>query len=877
MAAQRNTPDSPGDPGLEVILTHEHADFDAIAAMVGWRRLRPGAWGVLPKRLNHNVSAFLAERGVDLGLRPAEDLPPRPLAHVWLVDCRQARRLPGMGQDTRWTVIDHHPLRRKSSRSSVTYEVERVGATATIICERLQAAAVRPTEIEATLLLLGIYEDTGCLTFGQTTQRDLSAAAWLLGAGADLAAIGRYLRYPLSEAGAGLLGQLLATAEQHDFGGQSVVIATAAARGLDDEIATFARRLMELLEPRAAFVLVELERHIQLVARSTGDGVDAGRVAAALGGGGHCRAAAAVLRGLTLAEARQRLVDTLPDAVTPAVRVRDVMSPAPIVTVRSEQAIGEAHALARRYGHEGYPVVKGNQVVGIVTRHALDRAVDHGMVDQPVARLLSNRLPAVAPQDAVDQVRQVMVEHDVGQVPVVENGRLVGIVTRTDLVRQWSWAGCLERQAARVDLAAVLPAESLQAIEQVAEVAAEQGVHVYLVGGLPRDILLGTPPGPDIDIVVEGDAESLARQIAQRYGGSVRSHQRFGTAKWIGPQLTIDLVSARAEYYTEPTALPKVRRGSLRSDLRRRDFTINAIAIDLDPRRLGQIVDPFRGAADLANRRIRVLHSLSFVDDPTRILRAVRLSHRLDFELETRTAELIPHATELLERLSGARLLAELLQLCREPDPQTTMERLADLNVLKAIQPGLVPGQRTGALLDALPAAWSFWQRLALGARLAAQPSDEHRLLLWLLEQDPTVATAAARRLDMAGRWLRLLAAALQVRHGGSLAAAGELPASAVYAALCRLPAEAVLLGWLVSSDPELRRHLRHYAAELVTVQPLVRAADLVALGIPRGPLYRRILDALRSARLDGRVLSREDELALATKMAQESGEGLEV
>ncbi len=422
----------------------------------------------------------------------------------------------------------------------------------------------------------------------------------------------------------------------------------------------------------------------------------------------------------------------------------------------------------------------------------------------------------------------------------------------------------------RVDLGLALAGESLRAIEQVAEVAAHQGTAVYLVGGVPRDLLLGVAPGPDIDIVVEGDAEALAQQVAARHGGEVRAHRRFGTAKWIRPSLTIDLVSARSEHYVAPTALPTVQLGSLRSDLQRRDFTINTIAIDLHPERVGQVVDTFGGLADLNSRRIRVLHERSFIDDPTRILRALRLAQRLGFTLGPRTAELIPEAVGLLRHLSGQRLLAELLQLGNEPDPQATLEALATHGVLEAIEPGLLPGRRTGALLDALPAAWAFWQRLPQGASLAAQPAAEHRLVLWLLEQEPTVAVRTARRLCVAGRWLRLVEAVLYVRHRCDLLAKAQASASGIWAALHAVAPEAILLAWLSSSEPLRRRHLLRYGAELVAIQPLIRAADLAALGIPAGPLYRTILERVRAARLDGLVLSREEELALAVRIAAE-------
>lgn len=739
---------------IEVILTHEHADFDAVAAMVGLARLQPAAIAVLPQTVNNNVGRFLRLYGHQLPLVPRESFPAQRIEHVWIVDARQVKRLPGMTQRTRRTVLDHHPFTsgRKSSRTC--YEVANVGATSTMIVERMQAHSYRPSTIDATMLLLGIYEDTGCLTYRQTTPRDLHAAAWLIEAGADLGAVGEFLTYPLSARGEATLSELLRGAELLTVCGQQIVIASAQAHGVVDETATFARRLMDLLEPQAAFVLLDLGSRIQLVARSTTDIIDVGRIGAMLGGGGHARAAAAALSDLSLEEAAQR--------------VRDL-------------------------------------------------------------------LLALTPQS--------------GPMPSHRN-----------------------TVAQRVDLARQLPADVLMAVRQVAEVGRRRGEATYLVGGLPRDLLLGRPHGPDIDIVVEGDAEGLASALAEHFGGQVRVHRRFGTAKWIQPTLTIDIVTARSEYYTRPTALPEVQPGCLASDLRRRDFTINAIAIDLHPERFGAIVDPFGGVADLRAGRIRVLHDLSFVDDPTRILRALRLAQRLGFTLDPGTEALIPQAVKLIGQLSGARILAELSQLWREPDPQAILDALGHLGALEAIQSGLRPGARVGLLLDALPAVWAFWRRMAFGKRLPSAPSSEHSLLVWMTEQDPAVAMAAAERLGLAKRWLGMLRVLLLLRQQPGVLSRPNARASEVVQCLGRLPPESIVLAWLTCDDALVRAHLRRYGAELAAVEPNIRARDLLALGLPRGPILRVVLDAVRAARLDGEVHTRAEEINLARRIAADHG-----
>src|SRR5690606_37682656 len=279
------------------------------------------------------------------------------------------------------------------------------------------------------------------------------------------------------------------------------------------------------------------------------------------------------------------------------------------------------------------------------------------------------------------------IEEDWGQIPVVEpatadrepNGqagdRLLGIVTRTDLLRLLGRP--IEETAPanrRALLASGLSPAVWALVQHTGEVAAQMGMPIYFVGGLVRDLLLELP-AVDIDIVVEGDAIALAQELRRRFGGRVRSHARFGTAKWLlsrnarrrlAPDAalaeapaTIDFVTARTEFYERPSALPEVERGSIKLDLHRRDFTINTLAIRLDGAYLGQLLDFYGGMRDLERGLIRALHSLSFIDDPTRILRAVRLEQRLGFQIEPRTRELIADALPMLDRVTGDRIRHE--------------------------------------------------------------------------------------------------------------------------------------------------------------------------------------------------------------------------
>jgi tRNA nucleotidyltransferase (CCA-adding enzyme) len=858
---------------MHLILTHEQADFDALAALLAARLLEGEARAVLPRRANRNVQAFLALYGDELPLESPDDLPKEQVERVTLVDTQSLPAVRGVGKTTRVHVVDHHPA-HKSLPPDWTTALEGVGACTTLLIESLQAVA-RPLSVEeATLLLLGIYEDTGSLAYSGTTPRDVRAAAWLLEQGASLSLAAGFLNHPLSPAQRELYDRLLDSAEIRTVQGRRILIAQASAPADVEEISTLAHKLRDLFTPDGLFVLVDLGSHVQLVARSTSDSIDVSEIAARFGGGGHDRAAAALIRGRTLDEIRRELADSLSTSIVPPLQVAQIFSPRPQV-VESDLTIAEAAERMARYGYEGFPVVREGRVVGLLTRRAVDRALAHGMKRAPVETVMEGGSVTVRPSDSITHLQQLMVEQGWGQIPVVasEDGRVMGIVTRTDLIKALA-PGREGRTAARLNLRERLekdfPAARLALLRAAADVADRQRTPIYLVGGVVRDLLLDIP-SYDLDLVVEGDAIALVRSLVKEYGGRVRSHDRFGTAKWLlrgvdlgklglapdaAPQLpdSLDLVSARAEFYPHPSALPEVERGNLKLDLHRRDFTINTLSLSLNAPRYGEINDFWGGLRDLEEKRIRVLHSISFVDDPTRILRAVRLEQRLGFEIEARTRDLIDRALPLLHRVSGDRIRHELDAIFEEPDPQQALGRLQELGVLARIHPDL---RWTPAQAAAVRRARAFqpdpaWG-LAGGGRTLFSPCQA-----WLLSHPADALGGILARINPPKRVAEAVLAARRILD--RLAVLEEdAPPSRVVELLEDAP-EPALVGAYQQADGLVRRRLGCYLGEWRKVQIVTDGALLRKRGLPPGPEYRKVLRALRNARLDGRVNTAEEE-----------------
>jgi tRNA nucleotidyltransferase (CCA-adding enzyme) len=872
---------------MHIILTHEQTDFDAVASLLAARLLDVKALAVLPRRLNRNVRAYLTLYGAALPFMEYRDLPRGKIERVTLVDTQSAPSVKGFGKHTSVHVVDHHPLDGELP-GGWTAHIEEIGATTTLLAETLRDQRVDLDLASATLLLLGIYEDTGSLSYPSTTPRDAQAAAWLLDRGASLSIANDFLNHPLSSDQRRLFNQLFEDADTVVLHGLSIVIACGTTDGMVDEISTLAHKLRDLFDPDGLIVLVALNGGVQLVARSAHPALNIARVAEHFGGGGHSQAAAALIRDQGVEQIKAELLKVLPTVIQPPKTVAEIMSRGPQV-LKPQESIRTAAEQMQRFGHEGYPVVKAGRVVGLLTRRAVDRAVTHGMGKDPIETIMDAGDLSVAPTDSVGRLQRLMIQYGWGQVPVVDpdSAEIVGIVTRTDLLKELAPDRDQDRQRGFRDrLEAALPGERLALLKLVARLAEERKDALYIVGGFVRDLLLGAP-SVDFDLVVEGDAIGLASDLAGRYGGRVSSHRRFGTAKW---QLdmdaqsfrdalkgdeerienlpkTLDFVSARTEFYTHPTALPSVERGSIKLDLHRRDFTINTLALRLDGHYYGQLLDHWGGGRDLQDHQIRVLHSLSFVDDPTRMLRAVRLEQRLNFEIEARTRELLEQAKPLLDRVSGDRIRSELEQMFSETRMFEMMVRLEELQLWGAIHPALGWGawqedyiRRARGFIA--PEAWNLTRPVGFQLLFYAG------LCLKLTgEQARGVCTRLSMPEGAAGDILDA-----NVLLGTPPATLVESSPSRIVARLDGLREAAIVSTWLALDDnPEAQAALAKYLSTWRSVMPISDGSVLRERGLPPGPAYSRILWKLRSGWLDGEIQDEADELRALDQLVQEA------
>ncbi len=883
---------------MKVILTHEQADMDALASLLGAWLLQPDALPVLPRNINRNGREYTAKYKDQLPFIELSDLPREDISEIFLVDTQSLITLKGMNDRTRVLVYDHHPQRDDLNPNWELHLVE-FGANTSQMVERIKDAGLMLNPVQATTLALGLYEDTGSFTYGSTAPEDLSAGEFCLAQGADLDEVGRFLFPPLSKGQRKLYERLLKNIQTYEVEGQTILAAKADATDVKDEISSVAHKLRDVLNPDALLLLVATTQGIRLVARATNDRVDVSTIAEGMGGGGHKRAASALIRPerhLDKAETLQfldkqfeEMIAGLGQHVQSETTVGGIMSKDPLI-LSPDTPVREAHRLMQRYGYEGYPVVSEGKVVGLLNRREVDRAISHKL-DLNVESLMAAGAVQIGPDASLEALQSLMGASGWGQVPVVDTeGEIIGIVTRTDLLKTLSPKPDIpNREGVAEMLAKAVPPARLALLHALAEEADKINLPIFVVGGFVRDLLLNRP-SLDFDIVVEGDAIFFANRLSERFGGRVVTHNQFGTARWETDAIredllamlglsaetdsalfpdSLDLITARTEFYEQPAALPTVESSSIKMDLHRRDFTINTLALRLDGDHYGQIYDYWGGLSDLHKGHIRVLHALSFVDDATRLLRAVRFEQRFGFEIEPRTLGLMEESLPLLDKLTGARIRHEINLILAEPDAPQMLARLAELGILAAIHPDLPWNETIREDLARLEVGqidpvWGLPERFdhqGLKQTLAT--------LIWLGQLPQSTIHSIASRLRFKADLKKLLVAASKLNH--ALPELGHaLPSRVVH--LCEnTPRLAIYAAHLVQQDENVRELLWLYASQWAAIQSVITGDDLRAVGLKPSPTFGRILTALRDAWLDGVIHTEQEEKALADKLVAEA------
>ncbi|RMH07198.1 MAG: CBS domain-containing protein [Nitrospirae bacterium] len=884
---------------MDLITTHRHADFDGFASMIAARKLYPEALLVFSGGTQEHVRRFLAAHELGITKQKAVDL--SAITRLILVDVHEPERIGPFrvlfdNPAVEIHIYDHHPVPpqilehspRERPISIVTHEV---GASITIFVELLQARAFSLTPFEATVFAIGLYEETGSLCYPSTTPRDLEAAAFLLRAGADLTVVSDTLHPHLNPDQISLLNDLLLSSETLYLNGHKILLATSTYDRYTGDLSEVTQRLAELEGYDAVITAMTLQDKIQIIARSRRPDIHVGRLVSQFGGGGHAQAASATVKGQTLVEVKERLRHLLLHAHRPILRASQVMT-TPVHTIPIGTPIEKAEQEMTKLGINVFPVVDtDHHFQGLITREIIQKALFHQLTDTPVESVMHVEVYTASPDTPFHEIQAQMIDRNQRLVPILTDHHVVGVITRTDLLRTLHY-DILEAAHApakgsqpphvkksrrlRALLKERLPTRVYALLTAIGERADQQSLNVYAVGGFVRDLLLGIS-NLDIDLVVEGDGIAFARLVAQDHQARIRTHDRFGTATLVFPDgFKLDIATARTEYYEYPTALPTVEQSSIKKDLYRRDFTINTLAIRLNAACFGELVDFYGGQRDLHDKVIRVLHSLSFVEDPTRVFRAIRFEQRLGFHLGKETAALIKGAVRmnLFHRLSKSRLLDELILLLSDKEPVKGLARLAEFRLLTFIHPDLTWSTQLAALLNAVREALNWYTLLYLDRGVDAW------IVYFMALMDPLSRQAVeetVHRLGLAPRQAHKVLWAHDVAPGliQQLSRHPTPKPSETFHLLREVPDE--ILVFLIAKTPteSVKRQISAFLTHYMHVKPILTGKDLQAMGLTPGPLFKQIFDHLVDARLDGLVRTEEQERKLVMQFVESKREAV--
>ena len=883
---------------LTVITTHSNADFDGFASLLAAQKLYPDSVVVFGGTQDATLKNFFMSSMIYLfNLESASKIDLNAIETLVLVDTRQKHRIGKLAQaldrpEVRLHIYDHHPPAPGDLKGSLEVS-RRTGATVTILTELLIERGINISADEATVLCLGIYEDTGSFSYSSTTKEDLLAAAHLVGCGADLNAVANVLARDYSPEQITLLNDLIRSTVVHSIHGNEVAVCSLSIDHYFADFAVLVHRLMKMESMDAVIAMARMGDRIHLVGRSRIPEVDVGKVVRNMGGGGHGFAAAATIKDKTLIQVEAKLLELLHKHVEPRQKARDIMS-TPAISADQETTIKKAASLLTQYNINALCVTaQGNgasprKLKGVISRQVLEKALHHHLEDLPVREYMTTDPVTVTPDDGLADIKSMALENKQRILPVMDDGALVGVISRTDILNLLlSRASAIPeaksdqppssfqeqtRKASKM-MNDRVPAGLLDLIKAVGRTADEVGVNAFVVGGFVRDLLLSRK-NEDIDVVVEGDGIAFAKVFAKLQKARVHSHAVFGTAVVTMPDgFKIDVASARFEYYDSPASLPVVETSSLKMDLYRRDFTVNTMAIQINEKSFGSLIDFFGAQKDLKAKSIRVLHNLSFVEDPTRVFRAIRFEQRFGFKIGKLTSGLIRNAVKMdfFQHLSGRRLFTELRLILEEENPGAAVARMAKYKLLPIIHPALHYNKNMYELFESTREVLNWHDLLFLGDSYKKWAVN---LLALFAGCDTQQVYQACDQLEMPPRHRGLF---LEHRKMGGFCLArlernGDISNSDLYRLLIQLPLEVLLHMMAGAKSRSTKKLISLYFTQLRTTECLLTGRMIKEMGVKPGPIYKQMLDAALNARLDGEAETLEDEMKIARKMVKNAG-----
>jgi tRNA nucleotidyltransferase (CCA-adding enzyme) len=875
---------------MKVIIGHTSADFDCLASMIAAKKIYSDSVVVFPGAIEENVRKFLSLYGNTLNISSLKHIDMDNISEIIIVDTRQKDRIGPFElllnkKNIKIRIYDHHPASDNDivSKNNI---IKQVGATTTILLQLIIKKKIPITSLESTIFALGIYEDTGSLSFSTTTKEDIDVLGYLFSIGVNLRTVNKFTNTGLNIQQKKLLNQLISSSQEIYFKGISVVFAKSKTKEYIEGLALVTHKLLEILNSDIIFVLVQMKNRVYVVSRSNRANVNVGDVMKSIGGGGHSQAASAVVRKISLSEVEDKIKKTLNNYIKIETIAKDIMT-SPVKSLDVNTTIEEASKIMLRYGHNGFPVMDKNKLVGIITRQEIYKANHHHYENETIDIYMSENIISVNLDTPILEIQELMIRYDVGRVLVLsKDGKLEGIITRTDLIRSLYGEKDINRESYTIYennnghynlrkeniknlIQKYFPRDILEILYYIGKTGDELGYSVFMVGGIVRDLFLGIP-SLDLDIVIEEDALKFARYFSNKLKGKIRSHQKFKTAVVVLPSgLKIDFASARREFYEFPAALPKVEFASIKKDLYRRDFTINAMAIQLNEDKFARLLDFFGGKRDLESKKIRILYSLSFTEDPARIIRAIRFEQRYDFTIEQSTEKFLKKAIKegLLSKIRKKRLSEEFFILLHEKKPVKVLKRMDELGVLSGIIPKFSLSDDLVKRLEEVEEILIRWHE-----RFPKEIINKSMIYIYyLLKLSDIRIKNVTKKIELNSKNIKILENIIDEKEliVSILKDKKTLPSN-IYYYLKSINNELLFILFLENYNNEtIIKRIKDYLDIYKYTSTYITGNDLIKIGMRPNPIYAKILKLILYLQLNGILKNKDDELDFVKKIIE--------
>ncbi|TYB95668.1 MAG: CBS domain-containing protein [Kosmotoga sp.] len=849
---------------MKIITTHTDPDFDAFSSAVAAQRIYPDHEIIISGHLSRQLTDFLGAYFPSLSYHLLKKIELKSIESLIVVDCSEKDRIPEEIIEKlkgKLFFYDHHGIQMNTKGV-----FKERGSCTTLMCEELKKNKINITPTEASFFATSIFRETKNFTLMTTTHKDLEITSWLLRNNASLEIISNYIENELTYNQQEILETIISNVENFKLNGVNVGISLIKVENFPPNIVEMAENAWKQLKYDNLVLAFSKVKKMIIIARYKREDINFKDV--------FKDASVSIHPYITIAhievdepesyieQVKKRIKKNAFEFVT----AEDIMS-APVRTVLSKMPVHEASKIMENTGHSGLPVIKDNKVVGVITLKDVQKAMKHELKEKKVEELMNTKLVTVKKSDSVNKALLKMVENDVGRVLVLDEGILSGIITRTDIMRssfisKSTTNKVFEKKSLppvtvniKELLEARIPSQILTILRFIGIVGSEINMPVFVVGGFVRDVLLNRK-NYDVDIVVEGDSMTFSRAFKKYFEVKIVDHPEFLTSSiFFKNGFRIDVTTARTEYYEKPAVLPNVEVSTIRKDLYRRDFSINAMAIKLNQEEFGLLYDFFGSRRDLSRGIIRTLYNLSFVEDPTRILRAIRFEQRFGFIIEERTLEMLEHFTEegYLENVTGQRIREELEKILEEPEPFKGIKRMYELNVLQHIFSGSSINSRKIECLGNAVKRQKHYSQINVNPKLFYIVI----MILYFDAKEENVKNVIDRYglPDRIEDWINK-----SWRLKQKIQEKEKLSYAQLYDILKR-PKDEIIVTVDSCFNKEISEKIRNYLILYEKSKPSTTGRDLIEqFNIQEGPQIREILNALYKARIEGLSENKEKE-----------------